>query len=68
GDLSTDYSMFTGGLDRFVRLDKSQDFPGKTALMNEKQQGIARTCRPLIVDAGGCDAPYMSTLWKNGEV
>ncbi len=68
GDLSTDYSMFIGGLDRFVRLDKPQDFPGKTALMNEKQQGVARTCRPLVVDAGEHDAPYMSTLWKNGEV
>ena len=39
GDLSTDYSLFEGGLDRFVKLDKPQDFPGKQALLNEKQQG-----------------------------
>ena len=29
GDLSTDYSLLEGGLDRFVKLDKDHDFPGK---------------------------------------
>jgi len=38
GDLSTDYSLLEGGLDRFVRLDKDVDFPGKAALLNEQQQ------------------------------
>ncbi len=68
GDLSTDYSMFEGGLDRFVKLDKPQDFPGKAALMAEKQQGSAKRFVTLIVDAGDADAPYMSTLWHDGEV
>jgi dimethylglycine dehydrogenase len=68
GDLSTDYSLFEGGLERFVKLDKPQDFRGKSALMSEKQKGSAKRFVTLIVDAGECDAPYMSTLWHNGEI
>jgi len=68
GDLSTDYSMLQGGLDRFVRLDKPQDFPGKAALQNEKQQGVSKRFVTLIVDAAEADAPYMSTLWHDGDV
>ncbi len=68
GDLSTDYSMLEGGLDRFVKLDKPQDFPGKAALLSEKQQGSKKRFVTLIVDAGEADAPYMSTLWQGGEI
>jgi dimethylglycine dehydrogenase len=68
GDLSTDYSMLQGGLDRFVKLDKPQDFPGKAALQSEKQQGVSKRFVTLLVDAGDYDAPYMSTLWHDGQV
>jgi dimethylglycine dehydrogenase len=68
GDLSTDYTLLQGGLDRFVRLDKPQDFPGKAALLSEKQQGVKKRFATLIVEAGEADAPYMSTVWKDGEV
>ena len=68
GDLSTDYSLLEGGLDRFVKLDKPQDFPGKTALLIEHQQGVKKRFVTLIVNAGASDAPYMSTLWHNGTV
>ncbi len=68
GDLSTDYSLLEGGLDRFIKLDKPQDFPGKAALLSEKQQGSKKRFVSLIVDANGQDAPYMSTLWHKGEV
>ncbi len=68
GDLSTDYSMLQGGLDRFVKLGKPQDFPGKAALQSEKQQGVTKRFVTLIVDAGESDAPYMSTLWHDGKV
>ncbi|WP_420858044.1 GcvT family protein [Marivivens marinus] len=68
GDLSTDYTLFEGGLDRFVKLDKPQDFPGKAALMNEAQQGSKKRFVTLVVDAGDCDAPYMSTLWHDGKI
>lgn len=68
GDLSTDYSLLEGGLDRFVKLDKPTDFPGKAALQNEKQQGVSKRFVTLSVDAGAADAPYMSTLWHDGQV
>ena len=68
GDLSSDYSLLEGGLDRFVRLDKAEDFPGKSALLIEKQRGVAKRFVTLTVDAGEADAPYMSTIWSNGEV
>ncbi|MGR3512840.1 MAG: GcvT family protein [Paracoccaceae bacterium] len=68
GDLSTDYSLLEGGLDRFVKLDKPQNFPGKAALLNEKQQGVKKRFVTLKVDANGADAPYMSTVWSGNEV
>ncbi len=68
GDLSTDYSLLEGGLDRFVKLDKEVDFPGKAALLNEKQQGVKKRFVTLKVDAGASDAPYMSNLWHGDEV
>ena len=68
GDLSTDYTLFEGGLDRFVKLDKPQDFPGKAALLNEKQQGSRKRFVTMKVEANGHDAPYMSTVWHDGEI
>ncbi len=68
GDLSTDYTLFEGGLGRFVKLDKPQDFPGKQALQAEHQRGPSKRFVTLIVDAGDADAPYMSTLWHDGAV
>ena len=68
GDLSTDYTLFEGGLDRFVKLDKPQDFPGKQALVAERQNGPVKRFVTLIVDACDADAPYMSTLWHDGVV
>jgi len=68
GDLSTDYTLFEGGLDRFVKLDKPQDFPGKAALLNEKQQGSKKRFVTMLVDAGAQDAPYMSTIWSGNDV
>ncbi len=68
GDLSTDYSLLEGGLDRFIRLDKPQGFPGKAALLGEKQRGVAKRFVTLVVEAGEQDAPYMSTLWHDGQI
>jgi dimethylglycine dehydrogenase len=66
GDLSTDYSLLEGGLDRFI--DWGHDFPGKAALAAEKQRGVKKRFVSLKVEAGECDAPYMSTLWHDGQV
>ena len=68
GDLSTDYSLLEGGLERFVKFDKPFEFTGKAALLAEKQQGVKKRFVTLIVDAGEADAPYMSTLWHDGQV
>ncbi|MEM6422300.1 MAG: glycine cleavage T C-terminal barrel domain-containing protein, partial [Pseudomonadota bacterium] len=68
GDLSTDYSLLEGGLERFVKFDKAEDFPGRAALLAEKQRGSSKRFVPMIVDAGEHDAPYMSTIWKGNEV
>ena len=66
-DLSTDYTILQGGLERFVKWDKP-DFTGKAALLNEKQQGVKKRFVTLVVeDPGECDAPYMSTLWHDGR-
>mgnify|MGYP001351136340 CR=1 FL=1 len=68
GDLSTDYSLLEGGLDRFVKFDKPQDFTGKAALLAERQQGVKKRFVTLTVEARDCDAPYMSTLWHDGRI
>ncbi len=68
GDLSTDYSLLEGGLERFVKLDKPQDFRGKAAILNEKQQGPKKSFVTLIVEAGDADAPYMSCIWHDGQI
>ncbi|MCY4315494.1 MAG: FAD-dependent oxidoreductase [Roseovarius sp.] len=68
GDLSTDYTLLEGGLERFVKFDKPQDFTGRTALLSEKQQGRKKAFCMLVIDAGDADAPYMSTIWHNGEI
>ena len=67
GDLSTDYTILQGGLDRFVKWDKPS-FRGKAALLSEKQQGVKKRFVTLAVEAGEHDAPYMSTLWHDGKV
>jgi dimethylglycine dehydrogenase len=47
GDLSTDYTVLQGGLDRFVKWDKP-DFLGKQALEAEKQQGVSKRFVTLV--------------------
>ncbi len=68
GDLSTDYTVLQGGLERFVKWDKP-DFIGKAALAREKQQGVSKRFVTLTLDdAGDYDAPFMSTVWHGAEI
>ena len=67
GDLSTDYTIMQGGMERFVKFDKPV-FKGKAAIEAEKAKGVSKRFVTLLVDAGDCDAPYMATLWHNDEV
>ena len=66
GDLSTDYTILQGGLERFV--DWGHDFRGKAALEAEKQRGVSKSFVSLVIEAGDCDPPYMSTLWSGDSV
>lgn len=68
GDLSTDYSLLEAGLERFVRLDKDAAFPGRAALRTQKERGLSKRFATLIVEAGAADAPYMSTIWRDGAI
>ena len=65
-DLSTDYTMLAGALDRFVNFDKPE-FIGKSALQAEKQAGSEERFVPLLVEAGEEDAPYLATVWKGND-
>lgn len=67
GDLSTDYTLLQGGLERFIRWDKPA-FIGKAALAAQKQQGVGKRFVLLTLEAGDSDPPYMSTLWHGGAV
>jgi dimethylglycine dehydrogenase len=69
GDLSTDYTMLEGGLARFIKFDKPQDFPGKAALTAERDQGRKKGFVTMTVDNPGPeDAPYMSPIWHGDAV
>jgi len=65
-DLSTDFTLLSGALDRFVKLDKP-DFIGKAALLKEKQEGVAERFVPLLVEETETEAPYLASIYKDGE-
>ena len=65
-DLSTDFNMISGGLDRFIKWEKPT-FVGKAALERIRQEGSPDRFAILTVDANGADAPYLSTIWQNGK-
>ena len=67
GDLSTDYTVLQGGLERFVDWSKPE-FRGKAALEAEKQRGVTKRFCTLVIEAGDQDPPYMSTIWHEGKV
>ncbi len=67
GDLSTDYTVLQGGLERFVDWNKPA-FRGRAALAAEKQAGVTKRFCTLRIDAGAFDPPYMSTIWAGDTV
>ena len=68
GDLSTDYSLLESGLERFIKFDKKEVFPGKQSLLTEKQRGSVKKFVSMIIKDNVCDAPYMSTIWHDGKI
>ena len=67
GDLSQEYTLLEAGLDRFLRLDKPEAFPGKEALIAERDAGPQRRFVTLVVGGNPQDAPPMATLRLNGD-
>ena len=67
GDLSTDYTILQGGLERFVDWQKP-DFKGRDAMMSERDAGVSKRFVTMTVDCDEFDTPYMSTIWKGDEV
>ncbi len=53
-DLTTEYSAFEAGLDRFIHLDKG-DFVGRDALVKQKQEGVPQRFITLEVDVDEAD-------------
>ena len=68
GDLSTDYTLLEAGLDRFVKLERNDDFLGKDALIAQRDEGLDKRFAMMTIDIGDYDAPYMSTVWKGDEL
>ncbi|GAB5469437.1 MAG: FAD-dependent oxidoreductase [Rhodospirillales bacterium] len=64
-DLSNDWTLLEGGLDRFVKLDKP-DFVGKAAVESERQQGVKERFVPLLLEETETEAPYLASVWRNG--
>ncbi|HUN46593.1 MAG TPA: FAD-dependent oxidoreductase [Stellaceae bacterium] len=64
-DLSTEWSALAAGLGRFVKFDKP-DFPGRAALLAERERGPAERFVPLILGETEADAPAYSTVF-DGE-
>ena len=67
GELSSDYDLIEAGLQRFIRFDKPQHFPGRAALLDTQTRGPARRFVALIVDAGAAEPPSMSPLVHDGD-
>ncbi|MEM9395334.1 MAG: FAD-dependent oxidoreductase [Pseudomonadota bacterium] len=67
-DLSSDYTVLEAGLDRFLDFEKNTDFPGRSALIAEKESGVAKQAVGLVVETAELDTPYMAPIWKNGEL
>jgi dimethylglycine dehydrogenase len=67
-DLTSDYTPFEAGLERFVRLDKAADFIGKAALRARAAAGAKERFVPLIVEADDADASAVSVVYCGQEL
>jgi dimethylglycine dehydrogenase len=65
-DLEIGYSPLAASLDRFVNLKKPA-FIGREALVRESQERPKTRLVPLVVAADTADAPFCSSVFKDGE-
>ncbi|MFQ5984968.1 MAG: FAD-dependent oxidoreductase [Alphaproteobacteria bacterium] len=66
-DLTTEYSAFEAGLDRFVRLNKG-DFVGRDALVEQQQEGVPQRFVTLTVDAVDADPLGNEPLYRRDRM
>ncbi len=66
-DLTTEYSAFEAGLDRFVQLDKG-DFVGRAALVRQQHAGVPQGFVTLAVKAGDADAWGNEPIYRDGAM
>ena len=68
-EMSIEYAALESGLDRFVRLDKENDFIGKQALKDWKQKGFKNTFVTLEVHGvTDTDARGSEAIYKDGSL
>ncbi|WP_299374506.1 FAD-dependent oxidoreductase [uncultured Kiloniella sp.] len=68
-EMSIEYSALETGLDRFVRLDKEDDFIGKQALADWKERGFDNQFVTMEVHGvTDCDARGSEPIYLNGEM
>ncbi|WP_343565541.1 GcvT family protein [Kiloniella sp. b19] len=68
-EMSIEYSALESGLDRFVRLDKEDDFIGKQALIDWKERGFENQFVTMEVhDIKDADARGSEPIYLNGEM
>ncbi len=68
-ELSIEYSALESGLDRFVKLDKTEDFIGKQATLEWRTKGFANTFVTLEVhNVHDADARGSEPIYQAGEL
>ncbi|WP_085908537.1 GcvT family protein [Kiloniella majae] len=68
-EMSIEYSALETGLDRFVRLDKEDDFIGKQALADWKERGFENQFVTMEVHGvTDCDARGSEPIYLNDEM
>lgn len=68
-EMSIEYSALESGLDRFVKLDKEQDYIGKAGLKAWKERGFKNAFVTLEVkDVTDADARGSEAIYKDGKL
>ena len=68
-EMSIEYAALESGLERFVRLDKESDFPGKQALIDWRARGFENAFVTLEVHGvTDADAKGSEAIYKDGQL
>jgi dimethylglycine dehydrogenase len=67
-EFKPDYTPMETGLDRFVQYEKTMEFIGKSAALEERRNGVSRKLCTFVVDADDADVWAWEPIWHGGEV